>query len=130
MKYCGNCGKKLIKNSKYCDNCGSKVIDDNQIDNKKSEELEDGNWLVYVIIWGILVLCGNFISKLYFPCFALRLIVVVMAEIKYPKVKIIDVLFWIQLMYFIFYFAMIVLALIMCGKSINDCSVLGRIMFL
>lgn len=130
MKYCGNCGKKLIKNSKYCDNCGSKVIDDNQIDNKKSEELEDGNWLVYVIIWGILVLCGNFISEFYFPCFALKLIVVVMAKIKYPKVKIINVLFWIQLMYFIFYFVMIVLALIMCGKSINDCSVLGRIMFL
>ena len=33
MKYCNNCGKKLINGSNYCDNCGYK-------DKKKIKLLE------------------------------------------------------------------------------------------
>ena len=35
MKYCNNCGKKLINGSNYCDNCGYKIKKQNIV--KKEE---------------------------------------------------------------------------------------------
>lgn len=32
MKYCNNCGKKLINGSNYCDNCGYKVLEEQKED--------------------------------------------------------------------------------------------------
>lgn len=124
MKYCFNCGNKLIKNSKYCDKCGSKVVDNN------NEKGENNDWLVYIIIWVVLVFCSIFINNFSFIFLALRLIVVITAKIKYPKVLFINIIFWIELLFSIYYFVMMVLAFIMCNELIDGCSTLGRILFL
>lgn len=36
MKYCNNCGAKLVKDANYCGECGNKI--------DKTGKIEDGNW--------------------------------------------------------------------------------------
>lgn len=116
MKYCFNCGNKLIKNSKYCDKCGSKIVNNNESNNKDDEI---NKWMIYIIIWEILVLCSKFISGLSFIFFALKLVVVITAKIKYPKVLFVNIIFWIELIYSICSLFIIFFFFATCGGLIG-----------
>ena len=99
MKYCNNCGKKLINGSNYCDNCGYKVLEEQKEDKVIRN---DGNWKYYVLANIIIIALNIFASRIGYSNFGVTgfivaLVIIITAKVKYPKVTIVSVLFWIEI---------------------------------
>lgn len=124
MKYCNNCGKKLIKGSNYCDNCGYKVLEE-----QKEDKIirNDGNWKYYVIANIIIIILNIFSSRIGYSNFGVTgfvvaLIIIITAKVKYPKVTIVSVLFWIEIIIVFLIIAYIIFLVAMCVSLINSCG--------
>ena len=126
MKYCTNCGKKLIKNSNYCDECGTKVIVEEKTVNNEIIN-NDGNWKYYVLANVILIFGNIFLGLDNYGSISMiaALVIIITAKIKYPKATTVNVVFWIELTYLIMFMAFIVFVLVMCnscGDSFRGCE--------
>ena len=104
MKYCNNCGKKLIKGSNYCDNCGYKVL---------------ANIIIIILnIFSSRIGYSNF----GVTGFVVALIIIITAKVKYPKVTIVSALFWIEIIIVFLIIAYIIFLVAMCVSLINSCG--------
>lgn len=123
MKYCNNCGKKLINGSNYCDNCGYKVLEEQKEDRVIRN---DGNWKYYVLANIIIIALNIFSSHIGYSNFGVTgfivaLVIIITAKVKYPKVTIVSVLFWIEIIVFLI-IAYIIFLMAMCVSLINSCG--------
>ena len=123
MKYCNNCGKKLINGSNYCDNCGYKVLEE-----QKEDKIirNDGNWKYYVLANIIIIVLNIFSSSIEYSNFGVTgfivaLVIIITAKVKYPKVTIVSVLFWIEIIVFLI-ITYIIFLMAMCVSLINSCG--------
>lgn len=124
MKYCNNCGKKLINGSNYCDNCGYKVLEEQKEDKVIRN---DGNWKYYVLANIIIIALNIFSSHIGYSNFGVTgcivaLVIIITAKVKYPKVTIVSVLFWIEIIIVFFIITYIIFLMAMCVSLINSCG--------
>lgn len=124
MKYCNNCGKKLINGSNYCDNCGYKVLEE-----QKEDKIirNDGNWKYYVLANIIIIALNIFSSSIGYSNFGVTgfivaLVIIITAKVKYPKVTIVSVLFWIEIIIVFLIITYIIFLMAMCVSLINSCG--------
>lgn len=124
MKYCNNCGKRLINGSNYCDNCGYKVIEE-QNDSKIIKN--DDKWKYYVLANVILIFLNIIsvytgIGNSSIIVYVAALVIIITAKIKYPKVTIVSILFWIEIIIVFLIVAYIIFLMAMCISLINSCG--------
>ena len=124
MKYCNNCGKKLINGSNYCDNCGYKVLEEQKEDKVIRN---DGNWKYYVLANIIIIVLNIFSSSIGYSNFGVTgfivaLVIIITAKVKYPQVTIVSVLFWIEIIIVFLIIAYIIFLMAMCVSLINSCG--------
>lgn len=124
MKYCNNCGKKLINGSNYCDNCGYKVLEEQKEDRVIRN---DGNWKYYVLANIIIIALNIFSSRIGYSNFGVTgfivaLVIIITAKVKYPKVTIVSVLFWIEIIIVFLIITYIIFLMAMCVSLINSCG--------
>lgn len=123
MKYCTNCGKKLIQNSNYCDECGTKVIvEEKTVSNEIINN--DGNWKYYVLANVILIFGNIFLGLDNYGSISMiaALVIIITAKIKYPKVTIVQVLFWVEIIFTLMIFIYAIILMIMCTNFIMNCG--------
>lgn len=123
MKYCTNCGKKLIKNSNYCDECGTKVLTDEKTVNKEIIN-NDSNWKYYVLANVILIFGNIFLGLDDYGSISMiaALVIIITAKIKYPKVVIVQVLFWVEIIFTLMIFIYVIILMVMCTNFIMNCG--------
>ena len=102
MKYCNNCGKKLINGSNYCDNCGYKVLEEQKEDKVIRN---DGNWKYYVLANIIIIVLNIFSSHIGYSNFGVTGCIVALEII----------IVFLIITYIIFLMAM-------CVSLINSCG--------
>ncbi len=119
MKYCNNCGKKLVENANYCGECGNKIVDNLHINSNNISNVEDGNWKYYLLVNGCLIFLSFLLPSGNNYLFTAALIVLVTAKIKYPKNKIVSVVFWLEILCSIFLLILFIFLLVTC---LNQCS--------
>ena len=124
MKYCNNCGKRLINGSNYCDNCGYKVIEE-QNDSKIIKN--DDKWKYYVLANVILIFLNIIsvytgIGNSSITVYVAALVIIITAKIKYPKVTIVSILFWIEIIIVFLIVEYIIFLMAMCISLINSCG--------
>lgn len=123
MNYCNNCGKKLSENANYCGECGNKIVGDSHLNDNNIQKLEDdGNWKYYLLANGGLILLSFFLPSGKNYMYTAALIVLVTAKVKYPKNKVVSVIFWIEILGSILLLVLFIFLLVTC---ISTCSSLG-----
>ena len=118
--------EKEVSDSTYfsVSNCGYKVLEE-----QKEDKIirNDGNWKYYVLANIIIIALNIFSSHIGYSNFGVTgfivaLVIIITAKVKYPKVTIVSVLFWIEIIIVFLIITYIIFLMAMCVSLINSCG--------
>ena len=116
---CENCGTENPEDATFCKNCGTNLKTNND---EQDENIKDNNTSIYISIFLISIICSFFLQSPL--AFFIAMISIITGKIKYPDNKIIKILFYLMILFFIIWTIFIIILISICngfGDFISSC---------